>query len=65
MPTIQLTVPKDDLRKSEKAKFIEHLTESVSQFYLEEKDEEIKEFINVQIRETAEGGYAIGGEVIG
>ncbi|MDR8393765.1 hypothetical protein NC796_21605 [Aliifodinibius sp. S!AR15-10] len=65
MPTVQLTVPKNDLNRSEKTKFIEHLTDSVAQFYDEEKDEQIKEFVNVQIRETTEGGYAVGGEIIG
>ena len=29
------------------------------------KDEDIREFVNVRITETAETGYTVGGEVIG
>jgi 4-oxalocrotonate tautomerase family enzyme len=65
MPTIRLTVPPDDLSNEQKAAFIERVTDTVSQFYREEKDEEIREFVNVRITETAETGYAVGGEVIG
>lgn len=65
MPTIQLTVPPGDLTEEQKASFIERVTDTVSQFYLEEKDEDIREFVNVHVVETAETGYAVGGEVIG
>lgn len=65
MPTIRLTVPSDDLSDQQKEAFIEHMTDSVSQFYLEEKDEDVREFVNIRITETAETGYAIGGEIIG
>lgn len=65
MPTIRLTVPPDDLSDQQKEAFIEHITDSVSQFYLEEKDEDVREFVNVRITETAKTEYAIGGEVIG
>ena len=65
MPTIRLTVPPDDLSNEQKKAFIERVTDTVSQFYREEKDEDIREFVNVRITETAETGYAIGGEVIG
>jgi len=65
MPTIRLTVPPEDLTDDQKEVFIERITDMVSQFYLEEKGEDIREFVNVRITETAETGYAIGGEVIG
>jgi hypothetical protein len=29
------------------------------------KDEEVHQFVNVRIVETAENGYAVGGEIIG
>ena len=65
MPTIRLTVPPEDLTDEQKAAFIERITDTVSQFYLEEKDEDVHEFVNVRVVETAENGYAVGGEVIG
>lgn len=65
MPTIRLTVPPDDLSDQQKEAFIERMTDTVSQFYLEEKDEDVREFVNVRITETAQTGYAVGGEVIG
>ena len=65
MPTLKITVPKDDLSEEEKKKLIIHLTNSVSTFYQNEKGESVKEFVNVQITETASSGYAVGGEVIG
>jgi len=65
MPTIRLTIPPEDLTDGQKATFIERMTDTVSQLYLEEKDEDIREFVNVRITETAETGYAVGGEVIG
>ncbi|NGP87784.1 hypothetical protein [Fodinibius halophilus] len=65
MPTLQLTVPKNDLTDNEKSQLINRLTETVGNFYEKEKDEQIQEFINVQIRETTKNGYAIGGDIIG
>lgn len=65
MPTIRLTVPQGDLSEAQKIKFVERVTDAVSRFYLEEKEEEVRSFVNVQISETAENGYAVGGEIIG
>ena len=65
MPTLQLTVPKDDLDADEKAELIDRLTDTVSEFYQKEQDEDLREFVNVQITETAEEGYAVGGTIIG
>jgi phenylpyruvate tautomerase PptA (4-oxalocrotonate tautomerase family) len=65
MPTLQLTVPNDDLDADEKAEVIDRLTDTVSQFYRDAHDDDLREFVNVQITETAEEGYAVGGTIIG
>lgn len=65
MPTIQVTIPKDDLNQNQKSQLIKRLTESVSEFYITKKDEHVKEFVNIRIHETAENGYAVGGNIIG
>lgn len=65
MPTIQVTIPQDDLNQNQKSQLVKRLTESVSEFYITEKDEQVKEFVNIRIHETAENGYAIGGDIIG
>lgn len=65
MPTIQVTVPQDDLNQDQKSQLIEQLTESISEFYITEKEEQVKEFVNIRIHETAENGYAVGGDIIG
>ena len=65
MPTLQLTVPNDDLDADEKAELIDRLTDTVSEFYRDAHDDDLREFVNVQITETAEEGYAVGGTIIG
>ncbi len=65
MPTIHVTIPKDDLNQNQKSQLIKQLTESISEFYITEKDEQVKEFVNIRIHETAENGYAVGGDIIG
>ena len=65
MPTIKLTVPKNAWTKEEKAKLIERFTNTLSDFAQEAGKGDIKQFIGVHIEETAEGGYAIGGQIFG
>lgn len=65
MPTIKLIVPKNAWTKDEKAKLVERLTNTLSDFAQEAGKGDIKQFIGVQIEETAEGGYAIGGQIFG
>lgn len=65
MPTLRLTVPDGDLDADQKKEMIDRLTDTVSRFYREAHGEELREFVNVQILETAEDGYAVGGTVIG
>ena len=65
MPTIKLTVPKGAWTKDEKAKIVERLTNTLNEVAQESGKGDIKQFIGVQIDETAEGGYAIGGQIFG
>ena len=66
MPTIRVTVPKDSWTKEEKAKIVETLTDGLNRVAQASPDKgDIKQFINVHIEETAEGGYAMGGQVVG
>ncbi len=65
MPTIRLAVPPKAWNKDEKKKIVERLTDALAQVAQEEGKGDIKAFISVQIDETAEGGYAIGGKVFG
>ncbi|WP_435103195.1 tautomerase family protein [Arhodomonas sp. AD133] len=65
MPTVRLTVPQGDLTKEEKAEVVERVTDTVSNFFRERKNEDVRPYVMVQISETSEGGYALGGEIIG
>ncbi|MDN3519487.1 tautomerase family protein [Aquisalimonas lutea] len=65
MPTVRVTVPQGDLTEDQKRDVVERLTETVGSYYQEEKEEDIRSFVMVQINETAPGGYAVGGEIIG
>ncbi|SHF07779.1 4-oxalocrotonate tautomerase family enzyme [Fodinibius roseus] len=65
MPTIQVTIPRDDLDQNQKSQLVQQLTESISEFYITEKNEQVKEFVNIRIHETSENGYAVGGDIIG
>lgn len=65
MPTIKLTVPPNAWTKEEKAKIIERLTDGLAAVAEESGKGDIRPFIGTQIAETAEGGYAVGGQVFG
>ncbi|PQJ36074.1 hypothetical protein BSZ35_17000 [Salinibacter sp. 10B] len=65
MPTVRVTIPQGDLSDEQTARFVERLTDAVQQFYLDETGEDLRDVVNVQIQETAENGYAVGGEIIG
>lgn len=65
MPTVQMTVPHGDLSNEHKSEMIERLTTTVSDLFWQRKGEDVRQFVVVHIRETAEGGYAVGGEIIG
>lgn len=65
MPTVRLAVPPGAWSKEEKAKLVEKLTDAVASTAEEAGEGDIRQFVGVQIDETAEGGYAIGGTVFG
>lgn len=65
MPTIQLTVPKGAWSKEEKAAIAKGFTASLAKVGADSGKGDITPYINVLIDETAEGGYAMGGNVVG
>ena len=65
MPTIRVTVPKSAWSKEEKAQIAAKLTNSLNQVAGSSGKGDIKQYINVHIEETAEGGYAMGGQIVG
>ncbi len=65
MPTIRVTVPKSAWSKDEKAQIVAKLTDGLNDVAGTSGKGDIKQFINVHIEETAEGGYAMGGQVVG
>jgi phenylpyruvate tautomerase PptA (4-oxalocrotonate tautomerase family) len=65
MPTIRVTVPQAAWSKDEKAQIVTNLTDSLNQVAGATGKGDIKQHINVHIEETAEGGYAMGGQVVG
>ena len=65
MPTIRVTVPKNSWSRDEKADIVAKLTDSLASVGQSSGKGDIKQYINVHIEETAEGGYAMGGNVVG
>ena len=64
MPTIRVTVPKSAWSKEAKADIAAKLTDSLNDVAKSDGKGDIKQYINVHIEETAEGGYAMGGNVV-
>ena len=65
MPTIRVTVPKNAWSKDEKAQIVTKLTDGLNGVASTAGKDDIKQYINVHIEETSEGGYAMGGTVVG
>lgn len=65
MPTIRVTVPQSAWSKDEKAQIVSSLTDGLNAVAGASGKGDIKSYINVHIEETAEGGYAMGGTVVG
>ncbi|MEM6327842.1 MAG: hypothetical protein AAF791_12050 [Bacteroidota bacterium] len=65
MPTIRVTIPANSWSKDEKAQIATALTDALDSVAQSSGKGEIKPYVNVHIAETAEGGYATGGTVIG
>lgn len=65
MPTIRVTVPQSSWSKDEKAEIVSKLTDGLNAVAQSSGKGDIKPYINVHIEETSEGGYAMGGNVVG
>lgn len=65
MPTVKLTVPKGAWSRQEKADLIARLTAAVVDTAKASGKGDIQPYVGVQIEETAEGGYAVGGQIFG
>ena len=65
MPTIKVTVPQAAWSKEEKASIVGALTNGLADVAKTAGKGDITQYINVHIEETAEGGYAMGGQIIG
>ncbi len=65
MPTIRVTVPKSAWSVEEKAKIVARLTDGLNDVAQAAGKGDIKPYINVHVEETSEGGYAMGGQVVG
>lgn len=73
MPQIHVVLPNGSWSKEEKAVVVEKLTAAMAEAGVETgvaqragvPDNNMAPFINVFIEETAAGGYAIGGQVLG
>lgn len=64
MPTIRVTVPKGGWSVAEKAEIVSKLTAGMASVGTASGKGDITPHVTVQIEETAEGGYAVGGTVI-
>lgn len=65
MPTVQVTIPAASWSQEDKAKIASELTDALNGVAQSSGKGDIKQYISVHIKETSEGGYAIGGQVIG
>ena len=65
MPTIKVTIPQGAWSKEEKSKIATELTNALNSVAQDAGKGDIKQYINAHIEETAEGGYAVGGNVVG
>ncbi|MEM6647688.1 MAG: hypothetical protein AAF730_15695 [Bacteroidota bacterium] len=64
MPTIRVTLPANAWSKDDKAQIAQKLTTGLSEVAQSTGKGDIKQYVNVHITETAEGGYAMGGNVV-
>lgn len=65
MPTIRVAVPQKAWTKEEKAQLVTALTDALVQTAETCGKGDVRPYVGVQILETAEGGYAIAGNVVG
>ena len=65
MPTIRVTLPQGVWSKDDKAQIATKLTDGLNEVAQSSGKGDVKPYVNVHITETAEGGYAVGGTVVG
>ncbi|MEM7113500.1 MAG: tautomerase family protein [Chloroflexota bacterium] len=65
MPSIIVSVPKGGWTKEEKSAIVTELTKTLAEVGKKSGKGDITAYINAQVREAAEGGYAVGGNVVG
>lgn len=65
MPTIRLTVPRGAWSVGEKQQIVSTFTQGLAGIAQNSGKGDITPYINVHIEETSEGGYAMGGQVVG
>ena len=65
MPTIRVTLPRGVWSKDDKAQIATKLTDGLNEVAQSSGKGDVKPYVNVHITETAEGGYAVGGTVVG
>ena len=65
MPVIRVTLPQDAWSKDEKADIAAKLTDALAEVGTKSGKGDIKQYITLHILEASEGGYAMGGNVIG
>ncbi len=65
MPTIKVTVPSNAWAPEEKSQVAGALTDALADVAQTSGKGDIRAYINVQIMEAAESGYAVGGTVVG
>jgi phenylpyruvate tautomerase PptA (4-oxalocrotonate tautomerase family) len=65
MPVIRVTIPQGAWSKEEKASLAAALTKGLAGVAAESGKGDITQFVTVHVLEAAEGGYAVGGSVLG
>ncbi|WP_308916485.1 tautomerase family protein [Jannaschia sp. LMIT008] len=65
MPTIRVTVPRSAWSTEEKAAIVARMTDGLTAVAQASSKGDIRPYVTVHIEETAEGGYAMGGQVVG
>lgn len=65
MPTVRVTVPKNDLTEDQRSRLVAHVTEEIGRFFEAENKGDLRDYVIVHVNETAGGGYGVGGAVIG
>lgn len=65
MPVIRVTIPQGAWSKDDKAALAASLTDGLAGVAADTGKGDIKQFVTVHVLEASEGGYAMGGQVVG